>query len=402
MNQNHPAAETQRVASLQNQTIGILGGGQLGLMLIQAGIDWNLRIHCLDPDPQAPCKDLCTQFTVGSLTDYDTVYQFGQSVDVLTIEIEKVNVDALEALEREGKRVYPQPSVIRQIQDKRTQKRFYQAHNLPTADFILTDDRAHVAQLVQDSLSRPGGIPELLPAFHKLGRDGYDGRGVQRIATPADADKAFDAPGVLEKAVDFEKELAVIVARNVDGEVRTFPTVEMAFHPELNLVEFLFSPADISPSVDEQAQAIARQVAEAYGIVGLLAVELFLDKQGKVLINEVAPRPHNSGHHTIRANRTSQFEQHWRAILNLPLGDTTAHGPAAMVNLLGDPGYSGPAHYEGLGTLLAMPGVSPFFYGKAQTRPGRKMGHITVLDESVAALKEKALLVKDSIRVISH
>lgn len=378
-----------------NQKIGILGGGQLGLMLIQAGIDWNLVIHCLDPDPQAPCKDLCTQFTVGALTDYDTVYQFGQAVDVLTIEIEKVNVEALEALEREGKRVYPQPSVIRQIQDKRTQKQFYRDHKLPTADFVLTDNRAHVAQFVANN-------PDLLPAFHKLSRDGYDGRGVQRIATVADVVKAFDAPGVLEKAVDFEKELAVIVARNESGEVLTFPTVEMVFHPELNLVEYLFAPAAISAEVEEQAQTIARQVAEAYGIVGLLAVELFLDKQGNVLINEVAPRPHNSGHHTIRANRTSQFEQHWRAILNLPLGDTTAHGPAAMVNLLGEPGHTGPATYEGLDTLLAMPGVSPFFYGKAQTRPGRKMGHITVLDSSLEALREKAVTVKNSIRVITE
>jgi 5-(carboxyamino)imidazole ribonucleotide synthase len=382
------------MATQMTHRIGILGGGQLGLMLIQAGIDWNLHIHCLDPDPQAPCKDLCAQFTVGALTDYDTVYAFGQTVDVITIEIEKVNVDALEALEREGKRVYPQPHVIRQIQDKRTQKQFYRDHNLPTADFVLTNNRAHVAQLVQD-------VPELLPAFHKLGRDGYDGRGVQRVASEADVPKAFDAPGVLEKAVDFEKELAVIVARSASGEVRTFPTVEMAFHPELNLVEYLFAPADISEAVEQQAQTIARQVAEAYGIVGLLAVELFLDKQGNVLINEVAPRPHNSGHHTIRANRTSQFEQHWRAILNLPLGDTTAHGPAAMVNLLGEPGHTGPAHYEGLGTLLAMPGVSPFFYGKAQTRPGHKMGHITVLDDSVSALKAKATLVKESIRVVS-
>ena len=378
-----------------NDVIGILGGGQLGLMLMQAGIDWNLVIHCLDPDPQASCKDLCTQFTVGSLTDYDTVYQFGQGVDVLTIEIEKVNVDALEALEREGKRVYPQPSVIRQIQDKRIQKAFFRENNLPTADFVLTNDRADVTSIVARQ-------PDLLPAFHKLGRDGYDGRGVQRIATPADADKAFDAPGVLEKAVDFSKELAVIVARNERGEVQTFPTVEMVFHPELNLVDYLFAPADISPDVNEQAQTLARRTAEAFGLVGLLAVELFLDKQGNVLINEVAPRPHNSGHHTIRANRTSQFEQHWRAILNLPLGDTTAHGPAAMINLLGEVGHTGPAVYEGLETLLAMPGVSPFFYGKAQTRPGRKMGHVTVLDESLDGLREKAEVVKSSIRVIAR
>ncbi|MBO0937206.1 5-(carboxyamino)imidazole ribonucleotide synthase [Fibrella sp. HMF5335] len=383
-----------------NPTIGILGGGQLGLMLIQAGIDWNLAIHCLDPDPQASCKDLCTRFMVGSLTDYDTVYQFGQGVDVLTIEIEKVNVDALEALEREGKRVYPQPGVIRQIQDKRIQKAFFREHNLPTADFVLTNNRADVARIA-------GEQPDLLPAFHKLGRDGYDGRGVQRIATPADADKAFDAPGVLEKAVDFSKELAVIVARNERGELQTFPTVEMVFHPELNLVDYLFAPADITPEVDEQAQTLARRTAEAFGIVGLLAVELFLDNSGpggapQVLLNEVAPRPHNSGHHTIRANRTSQFEQHWRAILNLPLGDTTAHGPAAMINLLGEPGHTGPAVYEGLETLLAMPGVSPFFYGKAQTRPGRKMGHITVLDDSLDGLREKADVVKKNIRVVSN
>ncbi|WP_461132998.1 5-(carboxyamino)imidazole ribonucleotide synthase [Spirosoma lituiforme] len=375
-------------------TIGILGGGQLGLMLLQASIDWNLRVHVLDADAEAPCRHLCTQFTQGSLTDYDTVYQFGQAVDVLTIEIERVNVDALEALEREGKRVFPQPSVIRIIQDKRLQKQFYRDHNLPTADFILTDTRADVALLdIQQ--------PDFLPAFHKLGRDGYDGRGVQRIASVADVGKAFDAPGVLEKAVDFEKELAVIVARNERGEMQTFPTVEMVFHPELNLVEYLFAPAEISDAIDQQAQDIARRTTEAFGIVGLLAVELFLDKQGNVLINEVAPRPHNSGHHTMRANVTSQFEQHWRAILNYPLGDTTAYQPAAMVNLLGEEGHTGPAVYDGLENLLAMPGVFPFFYGKAITKPFRKMGHVTVMDHSLADLRKKVGDVQRGIRVIS-
>ncbi|WP_077131753.1 5-(carboxyamino)imidazole ribonucleotide synthase [Spirosoma montaniterrae] len=372
-------------------TIGILGGGQLGLMLLQASIDWNLCVHVLDPDADAPCRHLCTQFTVGSLTDYDTVYRFGRAVDVLTIEIERVNVDALEALEREGKRVYPQPSVIRTIQDKRLQKQFYRAHNLPTADFILTDNRADVAQVAAD----------FFPAFHKLGRDGYDGRGVQRIRSVADAEKAFDAPGVLEQAVDFEKELAVIVARNERGEVQTFPTVEMVFHPEHNLVEYLFAPADISPTVEQRAQEIARQTADAFGIVGLLAVELFLDKQGNVLINEVAPRPHNSGHHTIRANVTSQFEQHWRAILNLPLGNTSAYQPAAMVNLLGEDGHTGPAVYEGLDTLLALSGVFPFLYGKAITKPFRKMGHVTVMDTDLERLREKVAQVKAGIRVIT-
>lgn len=363
-------------------------------MLLQASIDWNLRVHVLDADAEAPCRHLCTQFTQGSLTDYDTIYQFGQAVDVLTIEIERVNVDALEALEREGKRVFPQPSVIRIIQDKRLQKQFYRDHNLPTADFILTDTRADVALLdIQQ--------PDFLPAFHKLGRDGYDGRGVQRIASVADVGKAFDAPGVLEKAVDFEKELAVIVARNERGEMQTFPTVEMVFHPELNLVEYLFAPAEISDVIDQQAQDIARRTTEAFGIVGLLAVELFLDKQGNVLINEVAPRPHNSGHHTMRANVTSQFEQHWRAILNYPLGDTTAYQPAAMVNLLGEEGHTGPAVYDGLENLLAMPGVFPFFYGKAITKPFRKMGHVTVMDHSLADLREKVGDVQRGIRVIS-
>lgn len=364
-------------------------------MLLQAAIDWNLRVHVLDPDAEAPCRHLCTKFIKGALTDYDTVYQFGQSVDVLTIEIERVNVDALEALEREGKKVFPQPSVIRTIQDKRLQKQFYRDHNLPTADFILTETRADVAMVdIQQ--------PDFLPAFHKLGRDGYDGRGVQRIATVADVGKAFDAPGVLEKAVDFEKELAVIVSRNEQGDVQTFPTVEMVFHPELNLVEYLFAPAEIAAEIDQKAQDIARRTADAFGIVGLLAVELFLDKAGNVLINEVAPRPHNSGHHTIRANVTSQFEQHWRAILNYPLGDTSAYQLAAMVNLLGEDGYSGPAVYEGLETLLAMPGVFPFFYGKAITRPFRKMGHITIMDSSLEALREKVAKAKAGIRVIAE
>lgn len=363
-------------------------------MLLQAAIDWNLRVHILDPDAEAPCRNLCTQFTQGSLTDYDTVYQFGQAVDVLTIEIERVNVEALEALKREGKRIFPQPSVIRIIQDKRLQKRFYRDHNLPTADFILTENRADVALIDIHQ-------PDFLPAFHKLGRDGYDGRGVQRIASVADVGKAFDAPGVLEKAVDFEKELAVIVARNERGDVQTFPTVEMVFHPELNLVEYLFAPAEISDKINQQAQNIARRTADAFGIVGLLAVELFLDKNGNVLINEVAPRPHNSGHHTIRANVTSQFEQHWRAILNYPLGDTAAYQPAAMVNLLGEDGYTGPAVYEGLENVLAMPGVFPFFYGKAITKPFRKMGHVTVMDNSLEALRKKVADVKAEVRVIT-
>lgn len=370
--------------------IGILGGGQLGLMLLQAAVDWNLDIHVLDPDPEAPCRKIAPHFQQGSLQDYDTVYRFGKDLDVITIEIEKVNIEALEALEKEGKRVYPQPSVIRLIQDKRVQKQFYLDNELPTADFILTDNREDVVQHVA-----------FLPAFHKLGRDGYDGRGVQRIATSADFDKAFDQPGLLEKAVPFEKELAVIVARNPSGELVTFPTVEMVFHPELNLVEYLFAPAEISPEIDTKAQEIAKRTAAAFKIVGLLAVELFLTKDGEILINEVAPRPHNSGHHTIRANATSQYEQHWRAILGLPLGSTNAYGPSAMVNLLGEDGYTGPAVYEGMEQLLATSQVFPFLYWKAITKPFRKMGHVTIMDDNMKDLKEKVDFVKKSIRIIS-
>ncbi len=370
--------------------IGILGGGQLGLMLLQAAIDWNLDIHVLDPDAEAPCRKIAPKFTQGSLQDFDTVYNFGKNLDVITIEIEKVNVEALEKLESEGKRIYPQPAVIRRIQDKRIQKQFYVEKGLPTADFILTDDRASLENHI-----------DFLPAFHKLGRDGYDGRGVQRIASAADIEKGFDQPGLLEKAVPFEKELAVIVARNPSGEVMTFPTVEMVFHPEHNLVEYLFSPAEISPATNAKAQEIAKKTAEAFEIVGLLAVELFLTKEGDVLINEVAPRPHNSGHHTIQANVTSQYAQHWRAILNLPLGNTDAYAPSAMVNLLGEAGFEGPAVYEGMETLLATSQVFPYLYWKAITKPFRKMGHITIMDEDIAALKEKVAFVKENIRVIS-
>lgn len=371
------------------QKVGVLGGGQLGLMLLQSAVDWNLHVKILDA-ADAPCAAIAPEFVDGSLQDYEAVYQFGQDVEVLTIEIEKVNVEALEALEKEGKKVFPQPHVIRLIQDKRTQKQFYREHGLPTADFVLTQNREDVKNYL-----------DFLPAFHKLGKDGYDGKGVQRIASAEDVSKAFDAPGLLEKAVDFEKELAVIVARNERGEVATFPTVEMVFHPEANLVEYLFAPAEISEAIETQAKDLAIRTAQAIGIVGLLAVEMFLTKDGQVLINEVAPRPHNSGHHTIRANFTSQFEQHWRAILNLPLGDTAAYTPAAMVNLLGEEGHTGAAHYEGMEEVLGVHGIYPFLYGKKITKPFRKMGHITVTDSTLEGLKQKADWVKNALRVIS-
>lgn len=369
--------------------IGMLGGGQLGRMLIQHGLSWNLPVSVLDPDPQAPCSQLAS-FTVGKLTDYETVMQFGANCDLITVEIENVSTRALAALEKSGKHVFPQPHLLELIQDKSRQKQFYKDHQIPTADFVLTTNRAEVSQ-----------YQDWLPAVHKLSREGYDGRGVQIIRTVQDLPRAFDAPGVLEKLIPFEKEISVIVARNHRGEVASFPAVEMVFHPEANLVEYLFAPAAISNAIATEADALARRVIDTLGLVGLLAVEMFVTREGKVLVNEVAPRPHNSGHHTIEANRTSQYEQHWRAILNLQLGDTKASSAAAMVNLLGEDGYSGVARYEGLEQVLAMPGVYVHLYGKTVTKPFRKMGHVTIVDDDIALLRKKVEVVKSTLKVKS-
>lgn len=370
--------------------IGLLGGGQLGRMLLQAAIDLDFEIACLDPDPQASCHSLAHTFQVGSFKDFDTVYQFGKDKDLVTIEIEHVNIEALEKLEKEGVTVYPQPHLLRMIQDKRLQKSFFQTHQFPTAEFRLTDDLETLKQHV-----------DFFPAFHKLGKGGYDGKGVQLIANESDISKGFDAPGLLEKAIDFEKELAVIVARNASGEIKSFPTVEMVFHPVQNLVEFLVSPAEISAEIEEKAQKIARDLIAKMELVGVLAVEMFLTKEGEVLINEIAPRPHNSGHQTIRGNATSQYEQHLRAIANLPLGETSGLQYSGMLNLLGAEGFEGEVVYEGLSECLAIPGVYPFLYGKKITKPFRKMGHVTILGKSREEIEEKANRVKELIRVIS-
>lgn len=372
-----------------NKKIGLLGGGQLGRMLLQAAIDLDLYLKVLDPDSAAPCAKLANEFIVGSFQDFNTVYNFGQDCEVITIEIENVNLDALEKLESEGKKVYPQPNVLRIIQDKRIQKQFYIDNNIPTAAFILTENR-------EDILKNSN----FLPAFNKLGIGGYDGRGVQKLNNISEIDLAFDQPSLLEKAIDFQTEIAIIVARNESGNVSTFPTVEMAFHPTQNLVEYLFSPANISNEINIEANKIAISVAEKLGIVGLLAVEMFVTKTGQVLVNEVAPRTHNSGHHTIRANFTSQFEQHLRAILNMPLGDTESFMPAAMLNLLGEIGFEGPAKYVGLEEVLAIKGVFPFLYGKKITKPFRKMGHITLLAKTFGELEQKADFVKNTLKVI--
>lgn len=373
-----------------NQILGVLGGGQLGRMLIQSAINYNQDIHILDPDPNAPCKDIAQHFQVGSLKDFDTVYSFGKNCDVITVEIEAVNTDALQKLADEGRKVFPQPHILKLIQDKREQKQFYQQHGIPTVDFVLTENKA-------DVISKKS----FLPAVNKLGKEGYDGRGVQILRSEADLDQAFDAPGLLEKLIDFDKEIAVTVARNENGELIAYPAVECAFHPTANLVEFLFAPAQISPEVEKKAQEIAKEVILKLDMVGILAVELFVTKSGDVLVNEIAPRPHNSGHHTIEANYTSQFEQHLRSVMNWPLGNPDLRCPAAMINLLGEDGFSGPAIVKGKEEAMAEKGVYIHLYGKKLTKPFRKMGHVTILDENVESLKAKANRIKELIKIKS-
>lgn len=370
-------------------TIGILGGGQLGRMLIQAGIDYNLKFKILDPDAQAPCKDLA-KFEQGKLTDYDTVMKFAADCDLVSIEIENVNTQALKDLAAKGKKVYPQPEVIEIIQDKCLQKQFYKDHNIPTADFFFVNNK-------QDVIAQK----KFLPAVNKLGKEGYDGRGVQLLRSEADLEKAFDAPGVLEKLIDFEKELAVIVARSESGEIKTFPAVELVFHPEANLVEYLFSPAQINKEIEDKAATVAKKVITSLNMVGLLAVEMFLTKDGEILVNECAPRPHNSGHQSIEGNNTSQYHQHLRAILNLPLGDTSVKCNSAMVNLLGEEGHTGEAKYEGLNECLKLSGVNIHLYGKHLTKPFRKMGHVTIIDNDLESLSRKANFVRQQLKVKS-
>ncbi len=371
-----------------SRILGVLGGGQLGRMLIQSAINYNQDVHILDPDENAPCKDIAQKFTKGSLKDFDTVMAFGQDCDVITVEIENVNTDALQALADMGKKVYPQPHILKLIQDKREQKQFYKENGIPTADFMLTENKDEVI-----------ANKSFLPAVNKLGKEGYDGRGVQILKSEAELENAFDAPGLLEKLIDFDREIAVTVARNERGELVAYPSVECAFHPTANLVEFLFAPAQISAEIEEKAQQIAKDVIMKLDMIGILAVELFVTKEGEVLVNEIAPRPHNSGHHTIEANFTSQFEQHLRSVMNWPLGETGLRTPAAMVNLLGEEGFTGPVLVEGKDEALSEKGVYIHMYGKKLTKPFRKMGHVTVLDDNVETLKKRAHRIKDLIKI---
>lgn len=368
--------------------VGLIKGGQLGLMLLEARADFDVDVAILDDDPKCPCRGLCDEFVDGDSMNFDHVYAFGKRVDLLSFEYEHINIEALRKLKAEGLKVYPDPDILSIVQDKGTQKEFYKIHQIPTSPFVLVRNKKELAGL---------SFPK--PYVLKTRKAGYDGKGVLKINCVEDLDQAFDEPCVVEEYVDFAKEISVVVARNPQGEIAAYPTVEMVFHPTKNLVEFLASPANISKEIDEVAQRIALDLAVQVGLVGVLAVEMFVDRSGKVLVNEIAPRVHNSGHHTIEANVTSQFAQHWRAILGLPLGSTAIKSPAVMVNVLGNAGYEGKARYEGIEQAGSLGGVYVHLYGKDITRPFRKMGHATVLDTDTNKALAKAQLVKTIINV---
>jgi 5-(carboxyamino)imidazole ribonucleotide synthase len=374
--------------------LGILGGGQLGKMLLYTTRKFDIHTHVMDSSNEAPSKIACNEFTQGDLMNFDDVYNFGKQLDVLTIEIENVNVDALEALEKEGIKVYPASKTLRTIQNKAKQKLFYRDHNIPTADFT----RFAYSSEIKDTI-RHGGLS--LPFVWKSAQFGYDGMGVKIIKSEKDLEGLPNGECIAESLVPFKNELAVIVARNSIGEVKTFPVVEMEFHPEANQVEYVICPARIPETIAKKAEQVALKTANAFNHVGLLAVEMFQTQDDEILVNEVAPRPHNSGHHTIESCYTSQFEQHIRAILGLPLGETRNKVGGVMVNLVGAEGHTGNVKYKNIEKIMAFNGVTPHIYGKKQTRPFRKMGHVTIVHEEINKAREIAEKVKQTIEVIT-
>lgn len=369
---------------------GILGGGQLGRMLLQASANYVVETHVLENDPHCPAAAFCNHFTKGDITDFETVYRFGKGLDVLTIEIESVNVEALEKLAAEGVKVYPSPSAIRIIKNKITQKEFYKTHEIPSPAFIITQNREDLQQHT-----------DFLPAVHKIGQGGYDGKGVQVLHQPEDIPLGFDAPAVLEKKVPIQKEIAILVAMGNTGETVLYPPVEMIFDPVLNLLDYQLSPATLPEKLRWKIEAFAIKVVKSLQSPGLFAVELFIDTHGEVWVNETAPRVHNSGHHTIEANYSSQFDMLWRIMLGFPMGNPKPILPASLVNIIGKEGYSGEAVYEGLEEVLQMDNVFVHLYGKKETRPGRKMGHVTIVSNDYQDLTYKAHKIKNTLKVIA-
>lgn len=376
-------------------TLGILGGGQLGKMLLTETRKFDIATKVMDAAADAPARFATNEFVRGDLLDYDAVYHFGKGVDVLTFEIENVNVAALEQLEREGVKVYPTPQSLNIIQNKASQKLFYEQHQIPTAPFQVFEDLNQLKQAAEK-----GEVT--FPFVWKSARFGYDGNGVKIVRCLADLQQLPQGQCLAETMVSFKNELAVIVVRSPKGEMKTYPVVEMEFHPEANQVEYVICPARIPDEIAQKAQAVALQVADAFNSVGLLAVEMFQTQNDEILVNEVAPRPHNSGHYSIEASYTNQFEQHLRAILNLPLGATESKVAGVMVNLVGEEGFQGDVVYENIEQIMAMQGVTPHIYGKRQTRPFRKMGHVTIVNPNLSKAREIAQEVKQTIRVVSN
>ncbi|WP_370032069.1 5-(carboxyamino)imidazole ribonucleotide synthase [Flavobacterium sp. 28YEA47A] len=375
--------------------LGILGGGQLGKMLLADTRKFDIQTYVLDPSEEAPSRMGCNKFYQGDLMDYDTVYEFGKKTDVLTFEIELVNLEALEKLEQEGIKVYPSPKTLRNIQNKGRQKDFYKTHNIPTAPF----QRFQTLEELKNSLENNNLS---LPFVWKSAEFGYDGNGVKIVRSTSDLANLPNVECIAEEMIPFKNELAVIVVRNPKGEIKTYPVVEMEFHPEANQVEYVICPARIDDNVAAKAREIALKVSEAFEHVGLLAVEMFQTENDEILVNEVAPRPHNSGHYSIEASYTSQFENHLRAILDLPLGNTESKVAGIMVNLVGEEGHSGQVVYKNIEEILAIDGVTPHIYGKRETRPFRKMGHVTIVNKDIAKARKTAEEVKKLIRVISN
>lgn len=375
--------------------LGILGGGQLGKMLLFDTRKFDIQTYILDPSDEAPCKIACNKFFKGDLMDFETVYNFGKQVDVLTFEIELVNLEALVKLEEEGLKVYPSPKTLKLIQNKGIQKDFYVKNNIPTASFERFENLQNLKSAVTSRAVE-------MPFVWKCTEFGYDGNGVKVIRQITDLDTLPNVECIAEKMIPFKNELAVIVCRNPSGEIKTYPVVEMEFHPEANQVEYVICPARIDNKIADKARAIALNVSEKFKHVGLLAVEMFQTNEDEILVNEVAPRPHNSGHYSIEASYTSQFENHLRAILDLPLGNTDSKVAGIMVNLVGEEGFSGNVVYQNIKKILDWNGVTPHIYGKKQTRPFRKMGHVTITNQDIKEARKIAEDVKNTIRVISE
>ena len=374
--------------------LGVLGGGQLGRMLLAETQKFDIYTAILDASPEAPCAQICNEFHVGDLLDFDAVYNFGKLVDVLTIEIEHVNIEALYQLEKEGLRIYPQPSVIETIQHKGKQKDFFVKNSIPTSPHKRFSDKATLITSFEKNEIE-------IPFVWKSAQFGYDGTGVKVVRSSNDIENLADTEAIIEELIPFKNELAVIVARNVDGDIKTYPVVEMEFHPEANQVEYVICPARIDGIVADKARAIALTVAKSFEHVGLLAVEMFQTNDDEILVNEVAPRTHNSGHYSIEASYTNQFEQHLRTVLNLPLGSTDSKVAGIMVNLVGAEGYTGNVIYENIEDVIKIDGVTPHIYGKKITKPFRKMGHVTIVHKDINKARVIAQKVKETIRVIS-